>query len=515
MTKSQAVKKAEFVTDSFSVFTITWIDNTKAALKAYCVDNEGNGIEIDNNGHLEAIEGETIIRNISINKEMLANQLSTMLDSINREEYIFSKAYIGTIWGNRQQIWRIRYDNNRKSWQYNTQYESGNWRNIESNKLYLQYNDNRPTSVPKKDTVDSVADGIEINLYNYNKNINTGEAADAGFGFYADGYELDVNDSDRGNFTGKYTNANGSQIHQDYLQSNLNENGYPVLKGGETDLGYLFGDGANKGVTGAYEGLNGLFQKDDNGYYYYDSSSYHAQLNTQQWKLDVYDAKLSPDTETFNYGNFLPFNQLPSDAVQSRLHSVNGGRNATDLWFGMNINMTFYQPKDGKINNKDMVFDFRGDDDVWVFIDGVKVLDIGGIHDKKEGAINFASGVVTVEGKDSTTIAKLYADAYRELDPSVSQDYINQYLSNIFNKDAGGNYTSFKNFSSHEMKFFYLERGAGASNCKIEFNMAVLPKNSITIGKEISNYDSGAYNDVAFEFEVYQGSGIKKKIIQK
>src|SRR5699024_10526923 len=260
------------------------------------------------------------------------------------------------------------------SWQYNTQYDDGGWENIKSNKLYLQYDNKRPTSVPKKDTVDSVADGIEINLYNYNKNINTGKAADAGFGFYADGHELDVNYSDIGNFTGDYTNANESpqKIHQDYLKNNLNEDGYPVLKGGEADLGYLFGDGTNKGVTGAYEGLNGLFQKDDNGYYYYDSSSYHAQLNTQQWKLDVYDAKLSPDTETFNYGNFLPFNQLPSDAEQSGLHSVNGGRKATDLWFGMNINMTFYQPKDGKINNKDMVFDFRGDDDVWVFIDGVK-----------------------------------------------------------------------------------------------------------------------------------------------
>ena len=97
----------------------------------------------------------------------------------------------------------------------------------------------------------------------------------------------------------------------------------------------------------------------------------------------------------------------------------------------------------------------------------------------RKNPINFASGVVEVEGKDSTTIAKLYGDAYREL--GVSQDEINQYLSNIFNKDAGGNYTSFKNFSYHEMKFFYLERGAGASNCKIEFNMAVLPKNSITI----------------------------------
>ena len=514
-TETQAVEKAEFVTDSFSVFTITWIDNTSAALTAYCVDDDGNPIEIDNNGHLEeTTNGEAIIRNISINKEILVNQLSTMLDSINGDEYIFSKAFIGSNWENRQQIQRIRYSNSNNSWQYNIQYEGGKWVNIGGyNKLYLQYDNNRPTNVPKKDTVDSVADGIEINLFNYNANINTGAAANAGFGFYANGYELDVNDSNKGNFTGDYTNANESpqKIHQDYLKNNLNEDGYPVLKGGEADLGYLFGDGTNNGVTGVYEGLNGLFQKDDNGYYYYDSSIYHAQLNTQQWKLDVYDARLSPDTATFNYGNFLPFNQLPSDAVRGGLYSVNGGRNATDLWFGMNINMTFYQPKEGKINDEDMVFDFRGDDDVWVFIDGVKVLDIGGIHDKKEGSINFASGKVTVEGKAATTIAELYGDAYRELNPGVSQSDVNQYLNNIFNKDASGNYTSFKNFSSHEMKFFYLERGAGASNCKIEFNMAVLPKDSITIGKEISNYDSGAYNDVAFEFEVYQGSGDKKE----
>lgn len=511
-TEKQAVEKAEFVTDSFSVFTITWIDNTRAALTAYCVDNDGSEIEIDDNGHLEKIDGETIIRNISINKEMLVNQLSTMLDSINGDEYIFSKAFIGTTWDDKQQIQRIRYNNSGNSWQYNTRYEDGIWENIKSNKLYLQYDNNRPTSVPKKDTVDSVADGIEINLYNYNKNINTGKAADEGFGFYANGYELDVNNSDKGNFTGKYTNANESpqQIHQDYLKYNLNKDGYPVLKDGEADLGYLFGDGESSGITGTYKGLNGLFRKNADGYYYYDSSENHAQLNTQQWKIDVYDAKLSPDTATFNYGNFLPFNQLPSTANQGSLYSVNGGRNATDLWFGMNINMTFYQPKEGKINNQDMIFDFRGDDDVWVFIDGVKVLDIGGIHDKKEGSINFASGVVEVEGKTKTTIATLYANAYRELHPGVSQNTVNNYLDSIFNKNTGGNYTSFKNFSPHDMKFFYLERGAGASNCKIEFNMPVLPKDSITIGKAISNYDEGAYSDVDFEFEVYTGAGDTK-----
>ena len=158
-----------------------------------------------------------------------------------------------------------------------------------------------------------------------------------------------------------------------------------------------------------------------------------------------------------------------------------------------------------------MIFDFRGDDDVWVFIDGVKVLDIGGIHNKKEGSINFASGVVKVEGKTQTTIATLYANAYRELHPGVSQNTVNNYLDSIFNKNTRGNYTSFKNFSPHDMKFFYLERGAGASNCKIEFNMPVLPKDSITIRKEISNYEQGAYSDVEFEFELYTGEAGEDK----
>lgn len=481
-TDSQELESAEFVTEGFSVFTIAWLETSN--LTAICVDQNGNSIAGSN---------DRVIRKISVSKALPVNILFTAIDG-----WKFVRAYKAhTATGSQTEVKRLWCD--KGTWKYSSM-TSGDkdWTAFGNDHLYFQYSEGEQTAISR---VNTDSGNIDIQLFNYNKELNNGtDTANAGFRLYSSNSALDGAES-ANNARGAYTHPNPQGLHQEYLKYNLNGNGYPELTNGTTFLN-LFRDG--KGVTESYAGLTGLFQRDSEGYYYYDSRENHAQLNVQTHTIDVYNAKLSPHAGTFNYGNFLPFNTFPESALtEGELYSVPGGRAYTDLWFGMNINLTFYQPRNGILNGKDMIFKFRGDDDVWVFIDGVKVLDIGGIHSAIDGNIDFKSGAVKAQNK-KTTLAECFKAAYTEQHPNASEKEIDDYLSARFNK-AGGKYTSFKNFTSHEMKFFYFERGGGASNCYLRFNLPDVPKQSVTIEKEISNYDAGAYNDVDFQFRMYKG----------
>ena len=147
-----------------------------------------------------------------------------------------------------------------------------------------------------------------------------------------------------------------------------------------------------------------------------------------------------------------------------------------DLWFGMSMSFDFYMPADGKINGEDMIFQFLGDDDVFVYIDGVLVLDIGGTHGANSGSINFATGDVTHPREGVSGAAE--ADDY--VTTTLAKKFQTAGMTGSFDGSTFGDYTK------HTLQFFYLERGGNVSYCYLRFNTPTLPNNSLTVAKELS-----------------------------
>lgn len=507
-TDDAKVKAAEFTTDSFSAFVITWrLESGSKKLNIKFIDNKGSEIDVDE--ECAALDGITLSANdeflmSNIKADGSASQFYKITD-IDGQEYTFSKAINDWYYGKSNgfpnggsDVIGLKYANSQIKWKRSgaTSYTNHDNRD-EFYFVYVKVT----APIKKVSTIDTRAENINLSLYNYNSKIKQNPLNSYGFNFHSSGSAVDS----PGGFSfnnDTYTNSSKQGVLQGIVKRNLQQNNPVLNHAASPSLGFLFGGEDNEAVE-KYENLDGLFRKDANGYFYYDSLKNAAVLNGD--KIDIYDGTVAPDS--FDYGNFLPFNNayLTSGAT-NKLNKI--PNKDVDMWFGMNVGMSFYQPKDGRINNQDMVFEFRGDDDVWVFIDGMMVLDIGGIHGKKSGSINFRTGSVEVEDQQSTTLAKCFEAAYKELNLTDSQ--ITAKLDALFNK-VNGKYTSFKNYSSHDFGFFYMERGGGAANCKIKFNMPRIPEGSIMVTKEVINDDDESVDysaDIDFKFNIKKNNSI-------
>ena len=276
--------------------------------------------------------------------------------------------------------------------------------------------------------------GISLGLHDYDRNaINNNHALK----FKSVGPET----------YNKYVGS-GAGAYTGIVNKTLTTNGYPAMAAdkGSGSLAYLFGGTDDKAVTN-HTPAGGLLTLDKDGYYGFDADSQYAAYDTASNKFN-----LSPQNYCANQTDTPCFTPFGNDTKDNKYS------------FGMNLGADFYMPKDGKVNNQDMVFDFTGDDDVWVFIDGVLVLDLGGIHQALSGSINFATGKIT------------YDKTQRYGNPPAAT------ITEAFSK-AGETWDSTP-YKTHHLSFFYLERGDGGSNCKIRFNLPVKPSKAIDIEKE-------------------------------
>lgn len=321
------------------------------------------------------------------------------------------------------------------------------------------------------------------NINNDNSNNNTGINKDHQLKFNG-GAGTGIN-----KWTGKSTTGGFGRLP--FVKNTLVK-GYPEIKNGtyqgvnynDESLDYLFNNDsqANKKQNGkaVYNNVQGLFQLKD-GYYVYDSYGFkegnYAVYNSTTNSFDVYDKagvyKESVSEE--NRGQFFPFDSAKKVFTESGKNlspiGIKDGENdKLNHHFGMSMTTEFVQPANGKTNkNEDMIFEFSGDDDVWVYIDGVLVGDLGGIHEKATLDINFATGEVKVGHIDGANGTE------REIEKTTIKAKFDAVGADTTNFSGD----TFNSSTKHKLSFFYLERGAGASNMSLKFNLTTLPSSEV------------------------------------
>lgn len=251
--------------------------------------------------------------------------------------------------------------------------------------------------------------------------------------------------------------------------------------------------------------VDGLLRVDDQGYYYYNSQDNFAQFNSDgngsgsftlynRWGVEA--AGSSPD------GQFFPFNtgdevfdERNGQLVERQINTSQGHRDliSTDEvinhYFGLNMSTRFiqqnggYTAPDGTQGRQEVTYNFSGDDDVWIYIDGVLVGDLGGIHDATSIEINFATGLVYIydDGTFGDNDSRRNNNEYDQGE-TLYNGPNGQTIADIM-RDAGVTTgltnTTFADDTYHTLDFFYLERGNTDSNMSLKYNLVNIPESGI------------------------------------
>lgn len=237
-------------------------------------------------------------------------------------------------------------------------------------------------------------------------------------------------------------------------------------------------------------------------YWYFDSNKTSLYLkqdsNDQSYYLagnGTNDASLNRDAGNGMNGThgFFPFNE-----------KVPGSATKYNYGFGAKLQFDFTLTSDGQVvvgNDKKKVpikFFFSGDDDVWVYIDGKLVLDVGGAHSQAAGLLEFGSGengnTVTSWVSDAKTGGQVYEEPKQQKTVKFNEKpYIFKYRT----KEP----KPLENKPIHTLTMYYMERGMWESNMALAFNFP--DHNELQVEKKV---------DVSGVNELFQKSFLDQKI---
>ncbi len=369
------------------------------------------------------------------------------------------------------------------------------------------------------ETVDNDEFGISIKMIDFNNRI-----------------DKDNRDSVQRSYFGHHpwNQAHAYEAETGLVSTNL-VNGYPTItanteKRGES-LSGLFND-----MTPA----NHLFIQsayNESGYFEYNSTQNFAHFNTNKYghedeenlgNFTVYNQLGAIGTNTGPtrvHGQFMPFNNISAETgyahddqgnVIRNQRDIRGSelpdtdprkgeplylipQNDADYFYGMELSAVFTQTPDGADDwGHDIIFEFTGDDDFWFYVDGELVLDLGGVHSALGGTVNFRTGEVNCNGTE-TTLYDIFRSNYQargknpdDVDALFVEKTVDGRTVHVFN-----------DYTTHEMKMFYMERGAGASNLKMRFNLASVKPGTVELSKRLKGVDHSSNKLIQYPYQVW------------
>ena len=304
----------------------------------------------------------------------------------------------------------------------------------------------------------------------------------------------------------------------DLVTTDLKENGYPDATLTGKSLEELFGDATD---------ANHLFLKstyEESGYFEYDcTQTFATLLNNGNFRVYNQLGTVNVETNSKGHGFFMPYNDISPDSISPYVNetdvvnqplATNDPRLGETLYgitraeaqyhFGMEMEASFIQSENGlDAWGHDIIFEFAGDDDMWLYVDGELVLDLGGVHSAVVGNINFRTGEVSVPDENGTQyktdLRTIYENNYRERNPQASDAEVAAHLDRIFTEGT----SVFRDYSSHTMKMLYMERGAGASNLHMRFNLTTAIDGQLLLSKSVSGTDKQDYASAKFPYQIH------------